>query len=140
MRHKRFTFLFFVFAMLSLSGQAQTLAELTNIDKKYKACLDKGANMLHCSQLYYKQMDSLLNVTYNNLRKPLGQSGKTALKNEQIKWLEKRDAYFKQIDKEYAAENSNGFAGNDSRMIAIDEKARFVRTRVEELIIKLGNG
>ncbi|WP_278251848.1 lysozyme inhibitor LprI family protein [Sabulibacter ruber] len=95
--------------------------------------------MLGCSQLYYSQMDSLLNVVYNKLRRPLDPSGKAALKNEQLKWLGKRDAYFKKVDKEYAAENSNGFAGNDSRMIAIDDKAQFVRKRVEELIKKLGN-
>jgi len=132
-------FLFTFFFIFTFSVQAQVLEELTDIDKKYKACLDKGTNMLDCARVYYSHMDSLLNVAYNKLRKPLNQTGKVALKNEQIKWLGKRDAYFKKIDKEYAAENSNGFAGNDSKMIAIDEKARFVRKRVEELIKKLGN-
>lgn len=84
-------------------------------------------------------MDSLLNVVYNKLLRPLDQSGKAALKNEQTKWLGKRDAYFKKVDKEYAAENNNGFVGNDSRMIAIDEKAQFVRKRADELIKRLGN-
>ncbi len=95
--------------------------------------------MLGCSQLYYTQMDSCLNVVYNELRRPLDQTGKAALKDEQIKWLGKRDVFFKKVDQEYAAENSSGFAGNDSRMIAIDEKAQFVRKRVEELIQKLDN-
>ena len=78
--------------------------------------------MLNCSRAYYSQMDSLLNVVYNNIRRPLDLAEKSALKQEQIKWLHKRDAYFKKIDKEYAEENSQGFAGNDSRMIAIDKQ------------------
>ena len=138
MKLKKLTLLFTFFAFITFSSQAQTLKELIDIDKKYKVCLDKGTNMLSCSQLYYNPMDSLLNVAYNKLRRPLDQSGKAALKNEQIKWLGKRDAYFKKVDKDYVAENSSGFAGNDSRMIAIDEKAQFVRKRVEELIEKLG--
>ena len=139
MRQKLFTFLFTFFVFLTFTGQAQTLEELTTIDNNYKACLGRGTNMLGCSQLYYSQMDSLLNVVYNKLRRPLDQSGKAALKNEQLKWLGKRDAYFKKIDKEHAAENSNGFAGNNSRMITIADKAKFVRERVEELIKNLGN-
>jgi uncharacterized protein YecT (DUF1311 family) len=109
--------LFTFFAFLTLTSQAQTLRDLTTIDKKYQTCLDKGTNMLACSQLYYSQMDSLLNVTYNQLRRPLDQSGKAALKNEQLKWLGKRDVYFKKVEKEYTAANSNGFAGNDSRIL-----------------------
>jgi len=139
MKQIRLWLLFTAFFIFTITVKAQNLEELTGIDKNYKACLGKETNMLGCSQLYYSQMDSLLNVAYNKLRKPLDQSGKAALKNEQIKWLGIRDAYFKKLDKEYAAENSNGFAGNDSSMIAISDKAKFVRKRVEEILKRLRN-
>lgn len=139
MMQKPLTLVFIFFVFLSFTGQAQTLEELTTMDKKYKACLDRGINIADCSQLYYSQMDSLVNVVYHNLQRSITQSEKAGLKNEQQKWLVKRDAYFKKVDKKFEAENSSGFAGKDSRMIAIDEKAQFVRKRVEELLKNLDN-
>jgi uncharacterized protein YecT (DUF1311 family) len=57
------------------------------------SCLDNGVNMMGCSQLYYKTMDSILNVAYNKLRKTLTIDRQTALKQEQLKWIKKRDAH-----------------------------------------------
>ncbi|TXK51864.1 DUF1311 domain-containing protein [Pontibacter qinzhouensis] len=125
------------FIIFTFSTRAQTVTEFNGIDRHYQTCLDKGSNMLNCFQGYYYQMDSLLNVVYNNLRHPLNLLEKAALKKEQLNWLARRDAYFKEVDTALAAENKDGFAGSDSRMIAFDDKARFVRKRVEELLIKL---
>ncbi|PIQ22772.1 MAG: hypothetical protein COW65_01255 [Cytophagales bacterium CG18_big_fil_WC_8_21_14_2_50_42_9] len=123
-----------ILTCINTIGYAQTQTQLTNLKKQHQSCLDKGVNMFSCSQQYYKQMDSLLNVAYNRIRKPMSQTEKLAFKNEQIKWLQKRDAFFVKVDKEAAAESGPGPIGRDFLMIAMDEKANFVRKRVEELI------
>lgn len=134
MKQTGITFLITLFSIFTFSVQAQTLKELTDTDEKYQTCLDKGVMMLSCSQDYYSQMDSLLNLSYNKLRRPLSQAERTTLKSEQLTWLRKRDAHFKKVDKKY-----EGFGGNDGIMMATNEKALFVRKRVEELIRKLEN-
>jgi len=134
MKQTGITFLITLFSIFTFSAQAQTLKELAGIDEKYQACLDKGDMMLNCSQDYYSQMDSLLNVAYNKLRRPMNQDERAVLKSEQLKWLGKRDAQFKKIDKEYSS-----FGGNDGIMMVTNAKALFVRKRVEELIRKLEN-
>ncbi|MGV3503723.1 MAG: lysozyme inhibitor LprI family protein [Adhaeribacter sp.] len=122
-----------ILILLAFTAQSQTPAQLDTMSRQYKSCLDKGSFMLGCSQQYYKQMDSLLNVVYNKMRKPMNATDKLAFKNEQLKWLQKRDAYFKKVDKQSAADSGPGPVGQDFLMIALDEKANFVRKRVEEL-------
>jgi uncharacterized protein YecT (DUF1311 family) len=136
MKRLKLAFILSVFILITSKVQAQTQTQLNSLNNKYQACLDKGINMLRCSNLYYNQMDSLLNVVYNRLRISMNPSEKTVLKNEQLKWLKTRDAYFKKVDKENGI-GGKEYVGTDFQMIAIDEKAQFVRERVEELMEKL---
>ena len=130
----KITLLSLVLILLAFTTQSQTLAQLGSMSKKYQDCLDAGTNMLGCSQQYYKQMDSLLNVVYNKIRKPMNATDKLALKNEQLKWLQRRDTYFKKVDRQSAVDSGSGPIGQDFLMIALDEKASLVRKRVEELM------
>jgi len=134
MKHFILTIFLTILICISIIGHAQTQTQLINLKKQHQSCLDKGLNMLSCSQQYYKQIDSVLNVAYNRIRKPMSQTEILAFKNEQIKWLQKRDAFFIKVDKEAAAESGPGPIGRDFLMIAMDEKADFVRKRIEELI------
>lgn len=125
----------FIFAF---SVEAQTFEDLKKIDTKHQTCLDKGTRMLACSQSYYSKLNSLLNATYNKALGTLDSSGKAVLKKEQEKWLNKKEVYFQKIDENYATEITHLGAGNDKRMMIMDEKAQFVRERVEELLKRLG--
>jgi uncharacterized protein YecT (DUF1311 family) len=136
MKLLKFALILSAFTLITSKAQAQTQTQLNFLNNKYQACLDKGTNMLRCSNLYYKQMDSLLNVVYNRLRIPMNPSEKTLLKNEQLKWLKTREAYFKKVDKENGI-GGKEYVGTDFQMIAIDEKAQFVRKRIEELMKRL---
>lgn len=103
---------FFLFWSGSVS--AQNLTDMNALDLSYKNCLDSGNNMSGCSQKYYFQVDSLLNVVYKSYRDDLNEHAKAALKKDQLKWLKIRDNYFENI-------SADGLEGNDARMLVIDE-------------------
>jgi hypothetical protein len=126
-----------LFGMLStlviFSGKTQTMVDLEEINRNYQTCLNKGDFMLDCTISYYTKMDSMLNLA----QKGFDAKGQPSWKNGQQEWLERRDAYFLEVDKEYATQEKDGFSGNDNRMIAIYKKSRFLRERVEYLISKI---
>lgn len=101
--------------------------------------MDAGIDMLGCVQHFYIQMDSMLNVVYNNSKAILNLSEKEAFKKEQLAWLKKRDVYFKKKDKIFQDNIKKGNGGQDMRMINIDNKANYVKARVLVLIKKLNH-
>lgn len=131
MRKLFFGLIFILF--LSHYSYSQSLSVLNLLDNKHQKCLDKGNNMLLCTQKYYAQMDSLLNVAYKNYRTTLTDSQKQSLKTEQLNWLTSRDSYFRKINKELKTDQGS----RDAQMIAMDEKAQFIRERVVYFIKKL---
>ena len=94
--------------------------------------------MLGCSERFYFQMDSLLNIQYKKLRSKCDSVQKINLKDDQIKWLAVRDKQFKynkqQVNKE--AKESGYDGGQDEKMILTDKNAMFVKDRVVELLNK----
>lgn len=84
---------------LSKTSLAQDERVINYMAKKHQACFDKGVDMLGCSVRYYRKMDSMLNVVYNNLRARVISKDKGVIKKEQIEWLKKRDNFFKKQDK-----------------------------------------
>lgn len=129
---KIYTILLFLF--LTLTGQAQSAQDLQTLQQTHQACLDQGTNMLGCTQAYYRQTDSLLNVVYQRVRTPLNPTQKAALKQELLRWLKERDAFFKKTDQHVAQELD--LQSKDGQMIALHQKADFVAKRVEALLKK----
>ncbi len=129
---------FVLFLCLAVSAQAQSLKSVTDIEKKYKDCVSPGYGFLDCSNAYYDEMDQLLNVAYKKLRGKMTPEQKNALKTEQVKWLAKRDAYFKKIDKRAFDAIESGSGGDEmERSAAVSDKAEYVKIRVKELIQRL---
>lgn len=131
-------FLSIVFIFFCLTGFSQTAKTIDILESQYQACLDKGEFMLGCSEKFYFQMDSLLNVEYKKLRAKCDSTQKVNLKDDQVKWLAIRDKQFKfnrqQVHKE--AKESGYEGGQDEIMILTDKNAMFVKDRVIELIGK----
>lgn len=122
-------------------GNAQTLQVITDLSTKHQNCLDSGKHMLTCSELYYSEMDSMLHLAYENLKSRLSENGKTEIKAEQIRWLQKRDEYHKQTIKRYQKYVKSGEWGPEMYlMIYNDDEAEFVKKRVVELIKRLNSG
>lgn len=80
---------------IGIHYSSQTLKTIENMLIQYQSCLDTGNAMPRCSTEHYVKTDSLLNVVYNKLLKKYNSVEKKNLKKEQIKWLAKRDLYFK---------------------------------------------
>ncbi|RZL44850.1 MAG: DUF1311 domain-containing protein [Pedobacter sp.] len=128
-----FITLFFIISFsLSICSQSYIKeADIKKLEVKYQACLDNGDYMLGCSNQFYVEMDSCLNVAYKQLRQTSDELVKAALKKEQLEWLKIRDRKFAYIDK------TNKDEGQDGEMFRRDEKANFVKERVLVLIRKL---
>lgn len=129
----------FVFLMCLLANrmQAQTLEDIAVLKKQEQTCLDKGLAMMACSEQFCGQMDSLLNLAYNNLRKLLDEKGKAALKADERSWLKKRDqrhnAMMKEAKKELDIKPGEQ-VGEDYYMVLYNKDADFIKERVITLI------
>ena len=114
----------------------QTLSSITKIETSYQTCLDKGKNMKGCSYKFYKQVDSLLNVTYKNLKLKLNAEQIKRLQMEHKVWLLKRDIYFK-VAYDEVKETGIDEGTEDFIMIYNDKKIQFVIARLIVLINNL---
>ena len=94
--------------------------------------------MLGCAEIFYSQIDSLLNTRYNILRSLCNTTQKTNLKNEQLKWLAKRDKQFeinrRKVHKQAVSDGLAG--GQDEEMILVQTNTDYVKKRVLVLLDK----
>lgn len=121
---------------ISLKSNSQTLETIYKLKSKYQKCLDKGNNMRNCALEYYNQSDSLLNVSYKNLKAKMSSKEQSKLKKEQLAWLKKRDQFFQKVYADTKKEGNFIEGTQDFDMIIYDEQAKFVFGRVKELIQK----
>ena len=125
----KLTFLTLIFIFNYLTGFSQTTKTIDSLKSQHQACLDKGKFMLGCSERFYFQMDSLLNIQYKKLWTKCDSMQKANLKDDEIKWLAVRDKQFKynrkQVHKEAKEEGYDG--GLDEIMILTDKNATFVK-------------
>ena len=135
MTNLKFKFLI-VFIFICLTTFSQTKKTIDTLETQYQACLDEGQFMLGCSETFYFQMDSLLNLEYKKLRSKCDSIQKENLKDEQLKWLSKRDKQFKKNQQqEHKDAKEGGYdGGQDETMMLTDDNAKFVKERVLELM------
>ncbi|GAA6765194.1 hypothetical protein AAFH68_11290 [Flavobacterium sp. CGRL1] len=115
---------------------SQTLETVYKMKSDYQKCLNKGQNMRNCALEYYNQSDSLLNVSYKNLKSKISSKEQSKLKKEQLEWLKKRDQFFQKVYSDTKKEGNFIEGTQDFEMIIYDEQAKFVFGRVKELINK----
>lgn len=133
-------FFLFPFCFLFCSAAAQEpRVVLRNMEQQYQSCLDKGEGMAGCATRFYEEMDSMLNIAYRQLRHSMKATEKTKLQIEQRTWLVRRDAYFKKLDAVVQKKKDKKEYGTEDLLITIDDKARFVKERVEVLLSGLEN-
>ena len=118
------------------NGDAQIRKNIDSLQAIEQNCLDSGISGKHmenCSCEFRNQMDSILNVVYNNIRKNLNAKQKEILKQEELNWLRKREINHEASRKESKRE---GIDGHDAGMIACDDDAKYVIRRIYALIDK----
>ncbi len=125
-----------VFVLASMYCNSQTLETVYKMKSDYQKCLNKGQNMRNCALEYYNQSDSLLNVSYKNLKSKISSKVQSKLKKEQLEWLKKRDQFFQKVYSDTKKEGNFIEGTQDFEMIIYDEQAKFVFGRVKELINK----
>ena len=132
----KLNFLTIIFIFTCSTGFSQTAKTIDSLETQHQACLDKGEFMLGCSERFYLQMDSLLNVQYKKLRSKCDSIQKENLKEEQLQWLSKRDKQFRKNRKQIHAEaKQKGYDGGEiETMILTDKNAMFIKKRVLELL------
>jgi uncharacterized protein YecT (DUF1311 family) len=125
-----------VFVLASMYCNSQTLETVYKMKSDYQKCLNKGQNMRNCALEYYNQSDSLLNVSYKNLKSKISSKEQSKLKKEQLEWLKKRDQFFQKVYSDTKKQGNFIEGTQDFEMIIYDEQAKFVFGRVKELINK----
>jgi uncharacterized protein YecT (DUF1311 family) len=112
-------------ASIDGAGDSEAMA-----DTKYKNCIasvtepdGSDATLALCARHGQIDWDAELNSRYNQLKQDLSQPQKNFLEESEQKWIDFRDAEFKNIDKIYAGEPAN----------AETAKMDFVKHRAEEL-------
>lgn len=128
----------FLFSILfSLYCNSQSLEVVNKMKADYQRCLNSGNGMKNCSVTYYNQSDSLLNVSYKNLKVKLSSKEQAKLKKEQLEWIKKRDLYFSNVYQNTKKEGHFSEGSSDFEMVIFDEEANYVFTRVKELIRRM---
>ncbi|PSK91542.1 lysozyme inhibitor LprI family protein [Taibaiella chishuiensis] len=119
-----------------VTGSAQTLQTIRDIEAVTQRHLDEGINMLGYTSGLYMQMDSLLNLVYKQLKQQLSPAGAAQLKQEQRQWLRQRDRHFQQLYSETAKESgTERSAWGEIEYLGIYyAEAVFVKERVIQLI------
>lgn len=112
---------------------AQIRADITTMENTRQKCINEGRGSVDCEQIFYNEMDSILNVVYKRLKKQMDISEFNKLKADQIAWLKKRDTYAGKQDKEAPT----GAGIEVGKSFAIRQDAFFVEDRIKELLNKL---
>jgi len=133
--NKLYSLIVFLIFFSNSNCQSTNLKKVESIEYYYQKCLDQGTDMLGCSDKYYFFCDKLLNEVYQTIKTKLNQKDKKLLKIEQLKWIKKRDLYFKKAYFE-AKDEAENLSTEDLQMIFIDKKADYVKERVVFLIKK----
>jgi len=126
-----------IVVLFSFHCNAQTMETVNQLKSSYQHCLNSGNGMKNCSIEYYNQSDSLLNISYKNLKLKLSSKEQSKLKKEQLDWIKKRDLYFEKVYSDTKKEGHFTEGSSDFDMVVFDEKANYIFARVKELIKKL---
>lgn len=132
---KKFALLLFILAAFHCN--AQTMETVNKIKTSYQRCVDGGSGMKDCAIEYYNQSDSLLGVSYKNLKLKLSSKEQAKLKKEQLEWIKQRDKYFEKVYSDTKKEGHFAEGSSDFDTVVFDEKAKFVFIRVKELIKRI---
>lgn len=108
-----------------------------SLELRYQHCLGEGNNEYNCALLYYTEMDSLLNTVYRQLYTKLDNNRRESLQVSQQLWVEKKEAYFKNIEVRAEKKRPLTLPGLNDDMIVTDNKAEYLKNRVIELLASM---
>ncbi|MFY0253015.1 hypothetical protein ACDQ55_03585 [Chitinophaga sp. 30R24] len=120
---------------LCTNAYAQTSpSALDTLANRYQLCLGNSQHPYDCAVIYYRQLDSLLNLALQRLYANLAPDKQRQLQLEQGFWEEKKEEYFKKIDERVEKIHKRTMEGLDDDMISTDNKAAFLKERLTKLL------
>jgi uncharacterized protein YecT (DUF1311 family) len=126
--------LFLLLFLLVKTAQAQSSQDIMRLEKEEKSCLDLAPRNVKCVTVFKHQMDSMLAVTYKAIQKKSNEKERSILEKEQKDWLQKQKIFDAETDNQYSLEVAEKDFSEMASMMALSEKADFVRDRVKELV------
>ena len=132
----KITFTFLVvfgiaFSSLGQITKKQIEEQINVMETSHQSCKDSGVDFIRCANVFYKQMDSMLNVVYKLVKGQLDTVEFKQLKQEQLKWLSKRNQYFKQVENDGHGQE---LGADVAASFAIDRKATYVDDRISVIL------
>jgi hypothetical protein len=123
-----------ILSLSSISVYAQADKSIDEMEAAHKACLSVKPDSSGCSRLFLIQMDSMLNIVFNQVKELTFSDEKVALMKDQISWNLRRDAYFKKQDINFSYQLAEGTWKKDMIRVVYENKADFLVKRIRQLL------
>lgn len=123
-----------LFLIVSINTQAQIAVVVNEMETSHKECLKIKSDSNNCSKVFLSQMDSMLNVVFNEVVKTNPSEKKSSLLKEQFSWSKKKGEFFKKQDETFVYNLKDGIWTKDMIRISYQQKADYLLKRIRSLL------
>lgn len=123
-----------VFVLHSNAQLAQTIEQMEAANKE---CLHIKPDSGYCSKLFHEQMDSMVVVVFEKVKKQAAPSEQKKIIEEQISWAKKKGEFCKKQDETFVYNLQEGTWKKDMIRITYQQKAEYVLKRIKALLKQL---
>jgi len=125
--------LFFVVS----AAHAQSAKLVDEMEAAHKECIKIKEDSIVCSRVFLAQMDSMLNVVYNEVKVATPADQKGALTEDQMSWSKKKAEFFKKQDETFVYNLQEATWKKDMIRITYRIKADYLLKRIRLLLKRL---
>lgn len=118
----------------SINIQAQIAVSINEMETAHKDCLKIKSDSNNCSKIFLSQMDSMINVVFNEVVKTNPSDKKATLLKEQMSWSKKKGEFFKKQDETFVYNLKDGIWTKDMIRITYQQKADYLLKRIKVLL------
>jgi uncharacterized protein YecT (DUF1311 family) len=127
--------------MITMLATATTFAQTANtideMEAVNKECIRIKEDSVVCSRKFLAQMDSMVNIVFNEVKAKVAADEKAALVQDQMSWTKKKGEFFKKQDDTFVYNLQEGIWKKDMIRITYQQKADYLLKRIRLLLKKL---
>jgi uncharacterized protein YecT (DUF1311 family) len=127
--------------MITMLATATTFAQTANtideMEAVHKECIRIKEDSVVCSRKFLAQMDSMVNIVFNEVKAKVAADEKAALVQDQMSWTKKKGEFFKKKDDTFVYNLQEGIWKKDMIRITYQQKADYLLKRIRLLLKKL---
>ena len=127
-------FILLLCLFVSINTQAQIAVAVNDMETAHKECLKIKSDSNNCSKMFLSQMDSMLNVVFNEVVKTNPSDKKSSLLKEQMSWSKKKGEFYKKQDDTFVYNLKDGIWTKDMIRITYQQKADYLLKRIRILL------